>query len=254
MSSMNSERGAGSGRRPTAAELVGAVAEFVESDVRQATGDDVAGRGDVGQVNFHARVAANVLRIVERELLGDGEPAAASAQLGFADEPGLAAAIRDGRLDDREQDVTRFLRELVARRLSVDHPGYAVTAIADRLFSAIEAGDVDTVASMWSDDVTVWHISDGRTRDKARALRVINWLVSVTNDRQYDVLSRHTFVGGFVQQHLLHGTGRDGTPYALRVALIIRVGADGLITHIDEYFDPADLAPLRDQSAGPSRR
>ena len=39
--------------RPTAAELIAAVADFLESDVRQAT---------QGQVNFHARVAANALR------------------------------------------------------------------------------------------------------------------------------------------------------------------------------------------------
>ncbi|MDT5086134.1 MAG: hypothetical protein QOJ61_3177, partial [Mycobacterium sp.] len=48
--------------RPTAAELVTAVAEFLETDVREST---------TGQVNFHARVAANALRIVERELLAD---------------------------------------------------------------------------------------------------------------------------------------------------------------------------------------
>ena len=50
--------------RPTAAELIGAVAEFLETDVREST---------AGQVNFHARVAANALRIVERELLADAE-------------------------------------------------------------------------------------------------------------------------------------------------------------------------------------
>src|SRR5689334_13993334 len=48
--------------RPTAAELVAAVADFLDNDVRSAT---------EGQVNFHARVAANVLRIVERELTDD---------------------------------------------------------------------------------------------------------------------------------------------------------------------------------------
>ena len=44
--------------RPSAAELVAAVAEFLETDVRDATGPDVS------SLNFHARVAANVLRIV----------------------------------------------------------------------------------------------------------------------------------------------------------------------------------------------
>ena len=102
--------------RPTAAELVAAAAEFLERDVRQATS---------GQVNFHARVAANALRMVERELLDDDDsvPRAALANLGFADEAELAAAIRAGELDGRT-DVTACLRALVRRRLAVAHPGY----------------------------------------------------------------------------------------------------------------------------------
>ncbi|OBI42772.1 DUF6285 domain-containing protein [Mycobacterium sp. E796] len=103
--------------RPLAAELVDAVAEFLETDVRDAT---------TGQVNFHARVAANALRIVERELLDESEEeaGAALAGLGFADEEELAAAIRAGELDGRANDVTACLRTLVRRRLAIAHPGY----------------------------------------------------------------------------------------------------------------------------------
>jgi len=103
--------------RPLAAELVAAVAEFLETDVREATS---------GQVNFHARVAANALRMVERELLdeSEAESRAALAGLGVPDEQGLAAAIRAGELDGRADDVIAGLRTLVRRRLSVAHPGY----------------------------------------------------------------------------------------------------------------------------------
>lgn len=103
--------------RPTAAELVAAVAEFLEADVREATS---------GQVNFHARVAANALRMVERELLSpdDSEVSAALAVLGFADEAGLAAAIRAGELDGQADEVTACLRTLVRHRVAVAHPGY----------------------------------------------------------------------------------------------------------------------------------
>jgi hypothetical protein len=122
--------------RPTAAELVAAVAEFLEGEVRDATGPDGRladgsdgrladgsdGRlADVGAVNFHARVAANVLRTVERELLDDS---AAPDLLGFPDEAALAAAIRRGDLDERSAEVAPTLRELVLYRLAVSHPGY----------------------------------------------------------------------------------------------------------------------------------
>lgn len=103
--------------RPTAAELVLAVAEFLDAEVRPAT---------TGSVNFHARVAANALRIVERELLADPDDAAAAApaELGFAGESDLAAAISAGELDDRTDTVMACLRILVRHRLAVDHPGY----------------------------------------------------------------------------------------------------------------------------------
>jgi Domain of unknown function (DUF6285) len=103
--------------RPTAAELVAAVAEFLETDVKDGT---------TGPVNFHARVAANVLRIVERELLDDDDaiPATKMLDLGFADEAELSAAIRRGELDGRGPEVLATLRALVAHRLAVAHPGY----------------------------------------------------------------------------------------------------------------------------------
>ena len=98
--------------RPTAAELVAAVADFLDSEVRQATD---------GQVSFHARVAANVLRTVERELLDDR---AAPDLLGYPDEMALAAAIRAGDLDERAGEVLPCLRAVVSHRLAVAHPGY----------------------------------------------------------------------------------------------------------------------------------
>ena len=104
--------------RPIAAELVAAVAEFLETDVREAT---------TGQVNFHTRVAANALRIVERELLDESEAecGAALAGLGFADEEALAGAIRAGEMDGHTgPEVIACLRTLVRHRLAVAHPGY----------------------------------------------------------------------------------------------------------------------------------
>lgn len=103
--------------RPSAAELVAAVAEFLDGEVRSNT---------TGAVNFHALVAANALRIVERELLGSGAdaPLAALAALGYPDEDALAAAIRAGELDGRDTQVMACLRALVRHRLAIAHPGY----------------------------------------------------------------------------------------------------------------------------------
>ncbi len=105
--------------RPTAAELVEAVREFLERDV--------FGTVD-GRVQFHTRVAMNVLGMVERELrLGPSqveEHAAALASLGMPDEGALADAIRSGSLDDRLDEVIAVVRATVRAKLEVANPRY----------------------------------------------------------------------------------------------------------------------------------
>jgi GNAT superfamily N-acetyltransferase len=104
---------------PTAAALTEAVREFLERDVLPAT---------EGRVRFHARVAINVLAMVERELVLGSDLArahtAALARLGLSSEAELAAAIRSGALDDRLEEVTAVVRETVEAKLEVANPPY----------------------------------------------------------------------------------------------------------------------------------
>ena len=119
----------------------------------------------------------------------------------------------------------------------------AIADVADRLFDAIENSDIALLEEMWNDDIIVWKVAD-RERDKDRALRVITWFVNATTDRRYEILDRQLFDGGFVQQHILHAKGRNGGSISMRVCIVIKLGANGLISRIDEYFDPAEMAPL----------
>ncbi len=105
---------------PTAAELVEAVREFLSGDVMAAT---------EGRVRFHARVAANVLAIVERQLAVGPDQARSQAdrlaQLGVADDTELASRIRTGGLDDRWDEVVAAVAASVADKLAVANPTYA---------------------------------------------------------------------------------------------------------------------------------
>jgi len=116
--------------------------------------------------------------------------------------------------------------------------------VANKLFGAIERGDYDAVEGMWADDVLVWHTGDPKDNDRGRALKVIRWFMNATTTRSYEILDRQFFDGGFVQQHVLRADGRGGESIVMRVCIVIKVGADELITRIDEYFDPVDMAPL----------
>ena len=104
---------------PTAGQLLEAVREWVESDVRDATD---------GRVQFHTRVAANVLATVERELALGPAMATAHAErlaaLGVASERELADRIRAGEwsLDDRT--LLDRLRQTVVDKLAVANPKY----------------------------------------------------------------------------------------------------------------------------------
>ena len=60
------------------------------------------------------------------------------------------------------------------------------------------------------------------------------------------IVDRQLFDGEFVQQHVLHATGHAGQSISLRVCIVIRMDTDGLVNRIDEYFDPAGIAPLLD--------
>lgn len=118
--------------------------------------------------------------------------------------------------------------------------------VANRLFAAIERSDTDAIERLWADDVLVWHSGDLQDNDRALALRVIRWFIRRTTERRYEIRDRRLFDGGFVQQHVLHATATNGATIAMRVCIVIEVADAGVITRIDEYFDPADMAPLLD--------
>jgi hypothetical protein len=101
------------------AGLVEAVREFLERDVMEATS---------GRVQFHTRVAINVLGMVERELAAGADQAARHAaglaRLGFSSDADLAAAIRAGAVEDRLSEVVAFVRDTVRDKLEVANPRY----------------------------------------------------------------------------------------------------------------------------------
>ena len=101
---------------PSAAELLESVREFIA---------DGAGR-PAGTLSYDARVAINVLSIVERELARG--PAAAErfaaglARLGAASVADLVGMIRRGLPEDRRPEVVRLLVSSVRDRLAVANP------------------------------------------------------------------------------------------------------------------------------------
>ena len=107
---------------PTAAQLIEAVREWLESQVMPSAS---------GAMQFHARVAVNVLALVEREIeLGPAQHdrhAAGLRELGCVDDADLACRIRAGGFDDGgavRSDVEAFVFDSIVDKLRVANPKY----------------------------------------------------------------------------------------------------------------------------------
>jgi ketosteroid isomerase-like protein len=119
--------------------------------------------------------------------------------------------------------------------------------LLDRLFSAIERGDVDTVAGLYADDVEVWHNVTGEVMGKQANLDLLRYWHGHVADMRYEVLERHTYEGGAMQRHVVHGHA-GGETLAAHVAIVFRVDG-GRITRIYEYLDPKAVAAVFDRSS-----
>ena len=111
--------------RPTASELLDAVAGFIEQDVAALLD---------ARLRFHARVSVNVLRTLQRELALAPSQLARQRELlaGLLGRDAdvaelwveLATAIRQGEFDDRQEQLVPVLREVTAQKLAIANPGY----------------------------------------------------------------------------------------------------------------------------------
>lgn len=116
-------------------------------------------------------------------------------------------------------------------------------SVADEIFGAIEAGDVDAVRAVYAPGAVIWHNTDGVEQTVDENLRVLGWMAASFSTRSYEQVRRHEWEGGFVQQHVLRLTAADGRQIELPACIVATV-AEGKITRIDEYLDSAHVARL----------
>jgi hypothetical protein len=95
------------------------VREWVDGDVRTGT---------EGRLSFHARVATNALKVLEREVALEPGLSRAHverlAQLDCASDAELAARIRAGALDDRLDEVRTLVAGSVHDKVLVANPAW----------------------------------------------------------------------------------------------------------------------------------
>lgn len=113
--------------------------------------------------------------------------------------------------------------------------------VVARMVAAIEAGDADAVKDLYAPDVVLWTNFDDTERGRDDALEMLGALLTHTRERRYDVKRRIEIEGGVLQQHVVRGTTKGGRTFAMPACLVMEI-ADGRVTRIDEYLDPAAMA------------
>ena len=119
-----------------------------------------------------------------------------------------------------------------------------MNVLADRLMRAIEKSDLDAARACYAPDARIWHNFDSIAQTVDENLKTLRWMDKRLTSRRYEVLSRQAFDGGYVQQHVLHGTLNNGEPFAMPACLVVTV-ANGKIARLDEYLDSVHTLPLR---------
>lgn len=121
------------------------------------------------------------------------------------------------------------------------------TAIAKRLFAAIEAGDIAAVEKLYAPAIVIWHNYDGVEQSLSENLRTLRWLTRNATDLRYEEIRLQETPRGFVQQHVLRATGPGGVRLEIPACIVGTVN-DGQITRIDEYLDSAHVRRLMARS------
>ncbi|HEY2071708.1 MAG TPA: nuclear transport factor 2 family protein [Rhizomicrobium sp.] len=115
--------------------------------------------------------------------------------------------------------------------------------LADRVMRAIETGDLDAIAACYEPEARIWHNFDEVAQTLGENLRTMEWIKGRLSNRKYEIIARHAFPGGYVQQHVLTGTLNSGKPFRMPACLVVQV-RDGKITRLDEYLDAGQTKAL----------
>ena len=104
---------------PTARQLIESVREWIEKEVAPAV---------TGRLQFHSRVAVNVLAMVEREMESGADDAAGHASrlaaLGVSSDAELSASIKNGDFDGELARVLDTLAPSIRSKVAVANPKY----------------------------------------------------------------------------------------------------------------------------------
>lgn len=110
---------------------------------------------------------------------------------------------------------------------------------AERFFEAVATQDMETVSSMYRDDVRIWHNWGEAEQSKEENLQTLGSIPERYDAFTYVDARCVEVEGGFLRQHVIKAERNGKTAY---IPAILRVYVDaGLVYRIEEYFDRGQL-------------
>jgi hypothetical protein len=109
--------------------------------------------------------------------------------------------------------------------------------------SATRAGDIEALRKLGAPGATVWHNHDAQEVPWEQSVQMIGWMHRAMPDVSWEDVAIRPIPDGFVWQVVLSGTAPNGSVVA-QLCMVVGVSAEGLITRIEEYMDPASFASL----------
>lgn len=114
--------------------------------------------------------------------------------------------------------------------------------LCNKFFDALETRDVETIESLYSDDLEFWINVTGEAKPRDKSLAATRDGYARHRRRTYDDRRINTFNGGFVVQYTLNIMRHSGERSAFWACVVARC-RNGKIVRMDEYIDSGKFAP-----------
>lgn len=109
--------------------------------------------------------------------------------------------------------------------------------VAEALSDAITTRDAEAVDRLYTDETLVWHSYDREEQDRPTTLAFLRAFFEKAAEIRYTDVRRVRTEDGYVQQHVIHTTLKDGSRFEPRPVCIVARVENGKVLRVDEYLE-----------------
>ena len=114
-----------------------------------------------------------------------------------------------------------------------------VRTLAAQITGCVESGRFSELDGLISADATFWSNFDPTIHSWNQVRQILVATRERLRSMYFEQVRVAEIEGGWLQQHVLRMVHKDGSEKAMHAALIYKVNEKGLVSSLEEYFDPA---------------